>query len=84
MAVISKGVRQFRLEGYLNKSCWYQKNGQRLKWVFGIEIECCGHCGGTNKIIASLEDRQVIARRWDYRPGRSVPNAARPLPHTAL
>jgi hypothetical protein len=29
---------------------------QRLKRVFGIEIERCEHCGGAVKIIATIED----------------------------
>jgi hypothetical protein len=33
---------------------------QRLKRVFGIESESCEHCGGAVKIIASIEDPQVI------------------------
>jgi hypothetical protein len=35
---------------------------QRLKRVFGIEIESCERCGGAVKIIASIEDPQVIGR----------------------
>jgi Putative transposase len=35
---------------------------QRLKRVFGIEIERCEQCGGAVKIIASIEDPQVIGR----------------------
>jgi hypothetical protein len=35
---------------------------QRLKRVFGIEIQRCEHCGGAVKIIASIEDPQVIER----------------------
>jgi ribosomal protein S27E len=34
---------------------------KRLKRVFGIEIERCDRCGGTVKIIASIEDPEVIA-----------------------
>jgi 16S rRNA U1498 N3-methylase RsmE len=33
---------------------------QRLKRVFGIEIETCGQCGGA--VIASIEDPLVIQR----------------------
>jgi Putative transposase len=33
---------------------------QRLKRVFGIEINACEHCGGAIKIIVSIED----PRRW--------------------
>jgi hypothetical protein len=33
-----------------------QRTPQRLKRVFGIEIERCEHCGGAVKIIATIED----------------------------
>ncbi len=35
---------------------------QRLKRVFGIQIDTCVRCGGTLKVIASIEEPQVIAR----------------------
>jgi hypothetical protein len=35
---------------------------RRLKRVFGIEIEGCAHCGGALKIIASIEEPQVIGK----------------------
>jgi hypothetical protein len=35
---------------------------QRLKRVFGIEIESCQRCGGALKVIASIEDRVLIER----------------------
>ncbi len=35
---------------------------RRLKRVFGIQIENCARCGGTLKIIASVEKPQVIAK----------------------
>jgi hypothetical protein len=35
---------------------------RRLKRVFGIEIEACARCGGKLKIIASIEEPQVIAK----------------------
>ena len=35
---------------------------RRLKRVFGIEIEGCARCGGKLKIIASIEEPQVIAK----------------------
>ena len=35
---------------------------RRLKRVFGIEIETCAGCGGRLRIIASIEDPEVIAR----------------------
>ena len=34
--------------------------GQRLKRVFNIDIETCPKCGGTVKVIASIEDPAVI------------------------
>lgn len=35
---------------------------QRLKRVFRIDIESCERCGGKVRIIASIEDPQVIGR----------------------
>jgi hypothetical protein len=35
---------------------------QRLKRVFGIEINTCTRCGGKLKVIASIEEPEVIAR----------------------
>lgn len=35
---------------------------QRLKRVFGIEIETCEQCGGKVKVIASIDDPTVIGR----------------------
>ena len=35
---------------------------RRLKRVFGIEIEGCARCGGKLRIIASIEEPQVIAK----------------------
>jgi hypothetical protein len=35
---------------------------QRLKRVFGIDIEACRECGGTVKVIASIEDPAVIKK----------------------
>ena len=34
---------------------------QRLKRVFAIEIETCPKCGGTLRVIACIEDPDVIA-----------------------
>jgi hypothetical protein len=45
---------------------------RRLKRVFGIEIESCARCGGTLKIIASIEEPQVIARILAHLP-RTAP-----------
>jgi hypothetical protein len=35
---------------------------QRLKRVFGIDVQTCEHCGGALKIIASIEDPTIIAK----------------------
>ena len=35
---------------------------QRLKRVFGIDIQICPACGGTMRIIACIEDAQVIGK----------------------
>jgi len=35
---------------------------QRLKRVFGIDIEICTACGGAVRIIACIEDLQVIEK----------------------
>ena len=60
---------------------------QRLKRVFGIEIERCGRCGARLKIVASIEDPGVIARilaQGDHASDRSqaqrVLHAARAPP----
>jgi len=33
---------------------------QRLKRIFGIDIEVCSACGGAVKIVACIEDSDVI------------------------
>ena len=35
---------------------------QRLKRVFGIDIEVCSLCGGKVKVLAVIEDPQVIEK----------------------
>ena len=35
---------------------------QRLKRVFGIDIETCPACGGAERIIACIEDSDVIEK----------------------
>ena len=35
---------------------------QRLKRVFGIELEACARCGGKLKVLASIEEPEVIAK----------------------
>lgn len=35
---------------------------QRLKRVFGIDIHTCAACGGAVRIIACIEDQEVIEK----------------------
>ena len=35
---------------------------QRLKRVFNIDIDVCGHCGGSARVIACIEDQDIIDR----------------------
>jgi len=35
---------------------------QRLKRVFGIDIETCSACGGAVRIIACIEDPAIIEK----------------------
>ena len=61
---------------------------QRLKRVFGIDVETCAHCGGTMRIIACIEDPVVIKAILAHlankaRPAhapRSPPGRAPPAP----
>jgi hypothetical protein len=64
---------------------------QRLKRVFGIEIEACARCGAGLRVIASIEEPAVIARilahldRTVDIPPELAPLAARAPPvHSAL
>ena len=35
---------------------------QRLKRVFNIDIEVCGRCGGSVRVIACIEEQDIIDR----------------------
>ena len=35
---------------------------QRLKRVFSIDIEVCGRCGGSVRVIACIDDQDIIDR----------------------
>jgi len=60
---------------------------QRLKRVFGIDVNACGHCGGTVRIVASIEEptaiRAILAHfvkhgaleKAHYRPALRAPPA---------
>jgi hypothetical protein len=43
---------------------------RRLQRVFGIEIEQCARCGGRLKVIASIEEPQLIERILAHRRER--------------
>ncbi len=40
---------------------------QRLKRVFGIEIDTCARCQGRLRVIASIEEPEVIVRVLAHR-----------------
>jgi hypothetical protein len=40
----------------------HAQDHQALKRVFGIEIERCARCAGRLRIIASIEEPEVIAK----------------------
>jgi len=52
---------------------------RRLKRVFGIEIEQCVRCDGRLRVIASIEERELIERILAHRCERGeedVPTAS--------
>ena len=56
---------------------------QRLKRVFAIDIETCPVCGGKLRVIACIEDPEVIARILDHvrqRDGTELPQQPRAPP----
>lgn len=55
---------------------------QRLKRVFYIGIETCRVCGGTVKVIATIEDPVVIKRILDYLDNQTKPSATGLLPES--
>jgi hypothetical protein len=52
---------------------------QRLKRVFGIDVETCAGCGGTMRIIACIEDPVVIKAILAHLADKTRPAHA-PLP----
>ena len=44
---------------------------QRLKRVFKIDIETCEQCGGAVKVIACIEEPEVVKRILDHLQNRS-------------
>ena len=45
---------------------------QRLKRVFGVDIETCCDCGGSVKVIACIEDSAVIKQILAHRDKQST------------
>jgi hypothetical protein len=59
---------------------------QRLKRVFAIDIQKCRRCGGTLRVIASIENPLLIERILSHRQPPSAnhsPFSARAPPTTA-
>ncbi len=63
---------------------------RRLKRVFGIEIEQCLHCGGRLKVIASIEEPELIERilahrrEWEEEAAPTASLGARAPPQASL
>ena len=56
---------------------------QRLKRVFNIDVETCTHCGGAVKVIACIEDQEVIDKILSHlRKKGSLPSPSIVLPET--
>jgi hypothetical protein len=52
---------------------------QRLKRVFNIEIEVCSRCGGSARVIACIENQDVIDRILDHLRQKEQETPTRPL-----
>lgn len=55
---------------------------QRLKRVFRIDIETCSACGGPVKVIACIEDPEVIERILDHLKNIADTTKPGPLPES--
>ena len=61
-----------------------KKKTQRMSWarllkrVFNIDVETCGSCGGKMRIIAAVEEAEVIKKILDHLGLPSTPPLARP------
>jgi hypothetical protein len=51
---------------------------QRLRRVFNIDIETCEACGGPVKVIASIEDPEVIGKILNHLDKRETPQQRPP------
>ena len=52
---------------------------QRLRRVFNIDIEVCSRCGGSVRVIACIEDQDVIDRILDHLRQKEQETPTRPL-----
>ena len=52
---------------------------QRLKRVFNIDIEVCSRCGGSVRVVACIEDQDVIDRILAHLRETEKEAPARPL-----
>jgi hypothetical protein len=52
---------------------------QRLKRVFSIDIEVCSRCGGSARVIACIEEQDVIDRILDHLRQKEQETPTRPL-----
>jgi hypothetical protein len=52
---------------------------QRLKRVFNIDIEVCGRCGGSVKVIACIEDQDIIDRILAHLRDKELATPSLPL-----
>ena len=55
---------------------------QRLKRVFGIDIETCPACGGAMEVIACIEDPVVIKQILDHLEHKVQASGPRALPES--
>jgi len=52
---------------------------QRLKRVFNIDIELCARCGGSARVMACIEDQDVIDRILDHLRQKEQEQPTQPL-----
>jgi hypothetical protein len=55
---------------------------QRLKRVFGIDVETCDQCGGAVKTIACIEDPVVIKKILDHLDSKAAASKQKRLPQS--
>jgi hypothetical protein len=57
---------------------------KRLKRVFNIDIETCNECGGDVRIIASIEDPEVIRKILAHLDEKVTPTGTGMLPDSRV